>query len=178
MAICCPTHTPRYTILAQPQRSKFSMPKKNPFDLGKLSGAATFFVTFVGLCIAAVTWGVNTATKAEVAHDIATHSRFPHHVEGKAISAPASIVPMVEANTRAIVALKKSNKSLHEKADEQKQRALLTNARLEFLIEIEMHEAEGSPSKRTAVRRAARRVRARSAVRPGSSDPFSDLDGL
>ncbi len=154
--------------------------KNNPIDMDdgrasmKLSTLMTMALLLISGAVGAVTWAVNTATKG----DLDKHSASPHHVDGVAVSAPASIVPVVEANTRELKALTDSSKELHVKVDAQTKQATYINARLEFLVERELTEASGDPQARSVVRRAARKVRARrgpNSIAIGSDDPLAGL---
>lgn len=170
------TQTGKQTAM-QPERKDSTF----EIDTGKISMTLPrLFAIMVGaitICVGGVTVAANAATTADVEAIMVTHSQAPHHVQGKAVSAPADIVPAVEANTRAVATIKASVKDLHTKADDGAKQMHYINARLEFLVERELGAAQGDSGARQTIRRAARKVRARTLhqVHNGEDDPLAGL---
>ena len=151
-------------------------------DTGKISMTLPrLFAIMIGaitICVGGVTVAANAATTADVDAIMEKHSKAPHHVQGKAVSAPADIVPIVEGNQRAVATIKASMKDLHTKADKGATQMHKINARLEFLIERELGAAQGDSGARQTIRRAARKVRARAPHLVHAGDYDDPLAGL
>lgn len=139
-----------------------SIPTSMDIDTGKIKmgfkTAVSIVIFLVTLTVAAVTFGVNMVSRADVDEALVEHSKTIHKDQfGKPVSAPYSVVDDVSS---------------------LRSRILSIESKIDLIIEIELIKSQSDPSTHSALKKAANRIRKKTKKANIEEDPFTGIEGL
>lgn len=145
------------------------IPTSMDIDTGKIKmgfkTAISIVIGVITITVAAVTFGVNMVSRADVDEALIEHSKTIHKDQfGKPVSAPYSVVD--------------SSKSNKEEIDSLRSRILSIESKIDLIIEIELIKSQSDPSTHSAMKKAANRIRSKTKKANMKEDPFTGIEGL